>query len=384
MAALHARTMVIPQIETARRARQRRGDRRGARRGCAVARPFRSHQFHGHSGRSSSIPTTSTRSMRIVAACEAHGKAAAFLATDDAWARDYAAQGLPADGVRHRPTACCSDALRHGLDVLRARRTADDDCTMTTKFRSASRATSSIRAASPRSAALRSRSWTNAPGIEWEYLPAVRPEITPTTRRATTRSTSTCRVSPPPRWRAPIAGCEVVARHGVGYDSVDVAAMTRAGVIVTNTPMLDAAAGRDDRADVRPRPRRQAVSEGSPHAHRPLARADGQHGHGPDRPHARRDRRGPHRQGAAAHGADLRPASSSPPIRTSMRSNWATSVRARSTSRRCCASRTSSSSCCLLNDETRHLIGAAQFALMTPDALISSTSRAGRSSTKRR
>jgi D-3-phosphoglycerate dehydrogenase len=28
----------------------------------------------------------------------------------------------------------------------------------------------------------------------------------------------------------------VVARHGVGYDSVDVAAMTRAGVLVTNTP----------------------------------------------------------------------------------------------------------------------------------------------------
>jgi D-3-phosphoglycerate dehydrogenase len=29
----------------------------------------------------------------------------------------------------------------------------------------------------------------------------------------------------------------VVARHGVGYDSVDVPAMTRAGVVVTNTPM---------------------------------------------------------------------------------------------------------------------------------------------------
>jgi D-3-phosphoglycerate dehydrogenase len=28
----------------------------------------------------------------------------------------------------------------------------------------------------------------------------------------------------------------VVARHGVGYDSVDIPAMTRAGVIVTHTP----------------------------------------------------------------------------------------------------------------------------------------------------
>src|SRR4029078_4455429 len=29
----------------------------------------------------------------------------------------------------------------------------------------------------------------------------------------------------------------VIARHGVGYDSVDVPAMTKAGVLVTNTPM---------------------------------------------------------------------------------------------------------------------------------------------------
>jgi len=29
----------------------------------------------------------------------------------------------------------------------------------------------------------------------------------------------------------------VVARHGVGYDSVDLPAMTRAGIVVTNTPM---------------------------------------------------------------------------------------------------------------------------------------------------
>ena len=36
--------------------------------------------------------------------------------------------------------------------------------------------------------------------------------------------------------RAADGRLKVIARHGVGYDSVDVAAMTEAGVIVTNTP----------------------------------------------------------------------------------------------------------------------------------------------------
>ncbi len=75
-----------------------------------------------------------------------------------------------------------------------------------------------------------------APGIEWEYLPAIVPEITadhaarydalyvnlPRVREGAV-SRNDCRL-------------RVVARHGVGYDTVDVAAMTRAGVIVTHTP----------------------------------------------------------------------------------------------------------------------------------------------------
>ena len=83
MRAIHERTLVIPQIETARRARQRRGDRRGARRRRALARPLRPHQLPGHPGAVLASATTSTRSKRIVAACEAHGKAAGFMATDD-------------------------------------------------------------------------------------------------------------------------------------------------------------------------------------------------------------------------------------------------------------------------------------------------------------
>ena len=55
---------------------------------------------------------------RIVAACAAHGKTAAILATDDAWARDYAAEGfrLMAYGI---DPLLLQDALRRGLDVVR-------------------------------------------------------------------------------------------------------------------------------------------------------------------------------------------------------------------------------------------------------------------------
>jgi phosphoglycerate dehydrogenase-like enzyme len=72
--------------------------------------------------------------------------------------------------------------------------------------------------------------------LEWEYLPAIVPAIGPelaaqydalyvniarVTAAAVERSD--CRL-------------RVVARHGVGYDQVDVPAMTRAGILVTNTP----------------------------------------------------------------------------------------------------------------------------------------------------
>ena len=76
----------------------------------------------------------------------------------------------------------------------------------------------------------------NAPGIEWEYLPEVVAEITPDIAARY----DALYVNIP---RVPAAAVargdhrlKVVARHGVGYDSVDVAAMTAAGVLVTNTP----------------------------------------------------------------------------------------------------------------------------------------------------
>lgn len=55
---------------------------------------------------------------RIVAACEGHGKTAAFLATDATWARDYHAHGfrLMAYGIDQ---AMLQNSLKHGLDLLK-------------------------------------------------------------------------------------------------------------------------------------------------------------------------------------------------------------------------------------------------------------------------
>ena len=59
-----------------------------------------------------------TFDLKLLAACVVSGKTPAFLATDDAWARDYAAKGfrLMAYGIDQ---SLYQEALRHGLDVLR-------------------------------------------------------------------------------------------------------------------------------------------------------------------------------------------------------------------------------------------------------------------------
>jgi phosphoglycerate dehydrogenase-like enzyme len=72
--------------------------------------------------------------------------------------------------------------------------------------------------------------------LQWEYLPRVVPEVDADI--AATYDAiyvNTARV-PAAAVARPDCRLRVVARHGVGYDSVDVGAMTRAGVLVTNTP----------------------------------------------------------------------------------------------------------------------------------------------------
>ena len=75
-----------------------------------------------------------------------------------------------------------------------------------------------------------------ADGIEWEYMPGKVAEIGPEhAARYDAIYVNSPRV---PAAAVARADCRlrVVARHGVGYDLGDVAAMTAAGVLVTNTP----------------------------------------------------------------------------------------------------------------------------------------------------
>jgi len=75
------------------------------------------------------------------------------------------------------------------------------------------------------------------PRIEWEFLPESVDEITPdimarydglyvNSPRVTARSVG-----------RPDLRVKIVARHGVGYDSVDVGALAARGVVATNTPL---------------------------------------------------------------------------------------------------------------------------------------------------
>ena len=117
IAAIHARTLVIPQIETDE----------GLRNVEAIAAvPGVDALWLGHFDLTNFMgipgafqhPAYLDAVKRIVAACETHGKAAAFLATDDAWAREYVEHGfrLLAYGIDQ---AMLTNALRAGLDVLR-------------------------------------------------------------------------------------------------------------------------------------------------------------------------------------------------------------------------------------------------------------------------
>jgi 2-keto-3-deoxy-L-rhamnonate aldolase RhmA len=115
--ALHARTMVIPQIETAE----------GLASVEAIAAvPGVDALWLGHFDLTNFLgipgafhdPRFRAAVDRIVAACDAHGKAAAYIATDEASAREYAAKGfrLFAYGLDQ---LMLQDALAHGLRVLR-------------------------------------------------------------------------------------------------------------------------------------------------------------------------------------------------------------------------------------------------------------------------
>jgi len=72
--------------------------------------------------------------------------------------------------------------------------------------------------------------------VEWDYLSDVVPHLTP--EHAAQYDAVYVNIARVPAAAVARSDCRlrVVARHGVGYDSVDVAAMTEAGILVTNTP----------------------------------------------------------------------------------------------------------------------------------------------------
>ena len=76
-----------------------------------------------------------------------------------------------------------------------------------------------------------------ASNVEWEYLPEIVRDLT--AEHAARYDALYVNMARTPAAAVARDDCRlrVVARHGVGYDSVDVPAMTRAGVVVTNTPM---------------------------------------------------------------------------------------------------------------------------------------------------
>ena len=76
-----------------------------------------------------------------------------------------------------------------------------------------------------------------APNLEWEYLPQIVRELTADHAARYDALYVNMARTPASAVARDDLRLRVVARHGVGYDSVDVPAMTRAGVVVTNTPM---------------------------------------------------------------------------------------------------------------------------------------------------
>src|SRR5688572_11587199 len=80
------------------------------------------------------------------------------------------------------------------------------------------------------------RALDQAQGLEWEWLPKGIREIT----AEHAASYDALYVNSPRVPAAAVARADLrlklISRHGVGYDSVDVAAMTKTGVLVANTP----------------------------------------------------------------------------------------------------------------------------------------------------
>ena len=75
------------------------------------------------------------------------------------------------------------------------------------------------------------------PRIEWEYLPESATVITPDIMARYDGLYVNSPAVPAAAVARPDCRVRIVARHGVGYDSVDVAALAERGIVTTNTPV---------------------------------------------------------------------------------------------------------------------------------------------------
>lgn len=212
------------------------------------------------------------------------------------------------------------------------------------------------------------------PQLDWEYTPESMREITPDiAARYDGLYVNSSRVSAASVARGDCR-LRIVARHGVGYDSVDVPALTAKGIVLTNTPLavrrpvavatltlLFALAGRLPAKDRITRAGRWGERNdlmgrglvgrtlgiiGGGGIGQELLRVSAPFG-------MRRVVADPHVSEATLRALDA----SRVPLGTLLRESDFIVV------------------ACLLNDETHHLIGAPQFALMKPECFFINVAR---------
>ena len=288
MRAIHQRTLVICMIET--RAGLDNVDAIAAvpRRGRALARTLRPHQFSRHS-RELFAPDVPRGGKAHRRRCQEARQGGGLYGGQRRARARISRPWLPHDCHRHGPGAAAS---RH----------RPTDQRMEKAFRVG--VTSDI-IDSRGEPAFGREPLKALDAVQWEWLPRGLREITAEHAAAFDALYVNSPRVPAAAVARPDLRLRLISRHGVGYDSVDVPAMTKAGVLVANTP------------NAVPRPvatialtfvlalaHRLMAKDRITRAGRWTERLDLM-GTGSHRPHARRGRRPGASERAAAHGEDL-------------------------------------------------------------------------------
>jgi hypothetical protein len=167
----------------------------------------------------------------------------------------------------------------------------------------------------------------------------------------------------------------VVARFGVGYDTVDVPACTANDIALVDHARRRAPAGGRGHPHLHAGARRQAhQGPARPPRPRGLGRALAAHGHGPRRPHARPARHRQYRRRGLPHRKplDMRFIAFDPYADPTVARELGVELVDLETLFR---ESDFLSVSCPLNDETRHIVNAERLALMKPTAYLINTAR---------